>query len=94
MKSELLGILKALKLFDADNTASLTSIAMMVCIAKIAASPTLDWTILTGFFLALANYNSKRWLNRRDVKLTDTVQARVDEIESKVKALKNSQALK
>jgi hypothetical protein len=34
----------------------------MVIIVKLAIAPSLDWTVITGFFLALLNYNSKKVL--------------------------------
>jgi len=62
----LIQFLQAIRLFDQDGVLSLTNIAMMVVIYKIATATNMDWAVLTGFFLALMNYNVKKLLGKKE----------------------------
>jgi hypothetical protein len=50
-----------LKLFDPDQTLSLTNLMMLVLIVKVAIASSLDLEIVAALFLSLASYNIKKW---------------------------------
>lgn len=54
-------ILIKLKVFDADGTLSLTSVALMVVIVKIAIAKEIDIVSLGGLLVALLSYNAKKF---------------------------------
>lgn len=92
-------LLVKFKIFDADNTLSLTSVCLIVLIVKIATSP-LDYATATAFFLALLNYNSKKLLNdKKEVRAfvksneIDALEAKIDAHGQTLKAAVNSAAL-
>jgi hypothetical protein len=59
--NKLKSFLVAVKVFDAaDGSLSLTNLMMMVLIGKIAFTPSMDWTVVSSLFLALASYNLKK----------------------------------
>lgn len=80
-------ILRALKIFDADNTLSLTSIGVMVILVKIAIAPTLDWATASTLMLALLNYSYKRHLNHKVSTAKVESEGKVAEIENKISEL-------
>jgi hypothetical protein len=87
-------LLRALQIFDRDNKLSLTSLALMVIIVKLAVAPTLDWTVITVFFISLLNYNAKKLINKSsDDKNTIDIE-RITGVEEAIKNLKNMIALK
>lgn len=51
--------LKFLNLTDRSNNLSITNVAVIVLISKIAVSP-LDWPTAAGLLVALLNYSHKR----------------------------------
>lgn len=63
LETRMKGMLQSLKIFDADNTLSLTSVGVMVLIGKIATAPNIDWPTTASLMLALLSYNFKRKLN-------------------------------
>lgn len=92
--NKLKAILRSLQIFDRDNKLSLTSLALMVIIAKLAVAPTLDYTIITTFFLALLNYNSKKLINKHTDDKTIADQERISSVEEAIKQVKTMIALK
>ncbi|HEY9661958.1 MAG TPA: hypothetical protein V6C65_26175 [Allocoleopsis sp.] len=86
--------LKAVKLFDPDNTLSLSNVAMMTVIAKLATTQDLDWTVLTAFFFTLLNHNSRKWFAKEKAQKTVTDQEKLTEMEKAVQAIKTSMALR
>lgn len=66
----------------------------MVIIVKIALAPTIDWTVLTGFFLALLNYTGKKLITKKADDVNAAAEARLAAIESRVQSVANSMALK
>lgn len=65
-------LLVTLKVFDSDKTLSLTSIGVMIILAKIAVAPVLDWATAATLLLALLSYNHKKILRSREkVKAND-----------------------
>ena len=91
---KLQAVLRSLQLFDRDNKLSLTSIALMVIICKLALAPTLDWTIITTFSLALLNYNSKKLITKHSDDKNTIDQERITGVEEAIKQVKNMIALK
>lgn len=87
-------LLKALKLMDPDNTLSLSNIAMMVVIVKLATTQTLDWTILTSFFLVLLNHNARKAFRVKSESKTIADQDRLSMVEDALKSVKTALAFK
>jgi hypothetical protein len=87
---QVLSVLKAIKVFDPDNTLSLSNVAMMVIIGRLATTQQLDWTVLVGFFLTLLNHNSRKWFakSKASKELTDT--AKLEELAATVQKLNNA----
>jgi hypothetical protein len=80
-------LLAKLKLFDADGTLSLSNIAMAVVIFKLATAGSLDWTVLTAFFLALLNHNArKHWRGKAESKQVKDTE-RLDQLETTIKSI-------
>ena len=94
-------LLIALRLLDADETLSLTSITLMVLIVKLAVAPQLDWTVLTAFFMSLLSYNAKKFSNHKKVEadrkhdsLTTDNHKRLETAEKDIKELRSAMSLK
>jgi len=60
MKDKLLKLLKFCNLTDKDNNLSISNIAVIVVIIKIALAATLDWATAATLLMALLNYGHKR----------------------------------
>lgn len=61
-------VLRFFNLLDRGNKLSITNIAVIVLIVKMALAPAFDWTAATGLFVALFNYAHKRSeTNKRDI---------------------------
>ena len=86
--------LKALQIFDQSNKLSLTSLALMVIIVKLAMAPTLDWSIITVFFISLLNYNAKKLINKSSEDKVIADQSRLTTVEDAIKQVKTMIALK
>lgn len=84
---KLQAVLRSLQIFDATNKLSLTSLALMVIIYKLAEAPTLDWTILTGFFLALLQYSGKKLINAKESAKAISDQDKLLSVESTIASL-------
>lgn len=52
--------LKFLNLLDRAGKLSITNMAVYVLLVRMAAEPTLDWTVVAGLFATLINYGHKR----------------------------------
>ncbi len=89
-----ISFLKATKVFDPDNTLSLSNVAMMVVIAKLAVAPELDWTVLTAFFLTLLNHNSRKVLRQKEQSKSVGDTEKLTQLETAVQAIKTSMALR
>jgi hypothetical protein len=86
--------LRALQIFDSSNKLSITSIAMMVIIVKLALAPTLDWAIITAFFLSCLNYTGKKLINRSAENKSIGDIERITSVEEAIRQVKNALALK
>jgi hypothetical protein len=84
---KLLSFLKATKVFDPDNTLSLSNVAMMVIVARLAVAPNLDWTILTAFFVTLLNHNARKHWAKTKASKEIADQEKLKELEETVKKL-------
>ena len=93
-------LLAQARILDDDKTLSLTSILLMVAIARLAIFPADAYTvgILT---LALANSNLKKYSNHKRIEHQDAVRGlgdverqRVDKIEAEIKLLNQAISLK
>ena len=91
---KLQAFLRSLQIFDATNKLSLTSLALMVIIVKLAMAPTLDWTIITTFFLALLNYTGKKLINKSSDNQAEATQSKITSLEDTIKQIKNMMILK
>lgn len=65
VKTKTKSLLRTLKIFDPDNTISLTNVGVMVLLTKIALAPSIDWPTTATLLLSLLSYNFKRHLNRK-----------------------------
>lgn len=65
VKTKTKSLLRTLKIFDPDNTVSLTNVGVMVLLTKIALAPSIDWPTTATLLLSLLSYNFKRHLNRK-----------------------------
>lgn len=83
-----------LKIFDVDGTLSITSLMMFVLIGKVAATSTMDWTIISAMFLGLANYNGKKWFAKSKASKDLSDKARIEAVEKEVKSLTSTISLK
>lgn len=95
---ELLGnrlptLLVILRIFDSDRTLSLTSIGVMIILAKIAAAPVLDWATAATLLLALLSYNAKKVMRSKE-KAAETESAdKLKEVEDKIQELNKAFAV-
>ena len=89
-----LSILRALKLFDPDNTLSLSNVAMMVVVFKLATAEGLDWTVLTAFFLTLLNHNARKAFRAKSESKSIADQARLSQVEQAIQSVKSMLALR
>jgi len=53
-------ILGFFQLTDINNRLSISNIAVMVILVKIALSPVIDWVVVGGLLISLLNYGYKR----------------------------------
>lgn len=85
--NKLLAFLKSAKILDQDETLSLSNVAMMVIIGRLALAQGIDWATLAAFFLALLNHNArKHWAGAKASKeITDT--ERLAQLEKHVEKL-------
>lgn len=74
-------ILKFLNLLDKDENLSITNIAVIVLLTKIALINTLDWPVVASLLLALINYGHKR------TKLTELSEKQLENIQETVKTV-------
>ena len=87
-------LLVKLKIFDSDNTLSITSLMMLVLIFKVGMSPTIDWSIISALFLGLANYNGKKWFAKARLSKQLSDVSRMENLEKEVKYLTNATSFK
>lgn len=93
MKSKHLELLIASRVYDPDGTVSLTSVLMMVLIIKLAVMP-VDWGTAVALFMALANFNAKKWfaVAREAKRVSD--QEKLEKLQADVRSLSAAQAIK
>ena len=73
MKKFFLRTLEFFRLIDKNSNLSLSNVAVMVLIFKIAYAATIDWTAVAGLMLALLNYSYKRHNESKTPKVDDSV---------------------
>ena len=61
-------LLKFLQLTDRQGDLSITNIATIVVITKIALAVSLDWGVISGLLITLLNYGHKRHEANKSVK--------------------------
>ena len=91
---KLLSLLKALKIFDPDNTLSLTNLALIVLIAKLTTAQQLPLEHLAALFMALVSYNGKKFLRYKTEKRTESTEKSIQNIQDQVKSLTSAVSLK
>jgi len=87
-------LLRALKITDADNSISLTSIGVMVLLTKIALAPTIDWAVAASLLLTLLSYNYKRHLSHKATQAAKADETKLEEVERKIAELNQAFAVK
>lgn len=80
--------LKMLKLFDQDNTLSLSNLAMIVVLAKLATASNLDWSVLTAFFVVMLNHNARKVFTKLKTDKEDAATAQVETDKSELDWIK------
>lgn len=89
------GILTFLRLVDAhDGNLSLTNLAVIITLAKLAIAPVTSFVDVGTLFIALASYSYKKVVNK-DVQAQvetsndelNSLKSKLDEVESKVSAI-------
>lgn len=70
LKTKTLTCLKTFKIFDKDNSLSITNIGVMALLGKMIASPTIDWPTASALLLTLLSYNFKKTLLAKEAKVT------------------------
>lgn len=79
---------------DSGGVLSLTNALLLVLIAKIAVSPALDWQVICALFLALANYNGKKWLAKLSEDKVIKDSDRLKALETEIKGIVSAMTLK
>lgn len=94
-------LLVKLRLFDADNTLSLTNVTLIVLIVKLALIPSPDLPTLAGLITGLSAYNVKKVFAHAKQVQVDKVQGlgdlerqRLDKLEESTKQLQQAISLK
>lgn len=77
-------VLAFFRLLDAEGQLSLTNIAFMVILGKIATAPTLDWASLAALLVAIGNYSFTRYTK---AKKTSSQKSAVEELSEKLQEL-------
>lgn len=97
MKKFFCSILRFLNLVDRSCNLSITNIALIVLLVKLAIAPTFTLPEVAAFFLALLNYGHKRHETNKaiaqEVPLVETVPQAVDlaPIQAEIDSLKANQ---
>lgn len=86
-------LLTALKITDPDNTISLTSIGVMIILAKIALAPTLDWATAATLLLALLSYNAKKVIRSKEKVRAADDDNKLKQVEDKIAELNKAFAV-
>jgi hypothetical protein len=83
--SILKSILKFLNVLDANENLSITNLAVIVALVKLAIAPTASITEAGTLLIALANYGHKRFVNAQEVEVPeDTVTPKVEAMQTKL----------
>lgn len=86
-------LLTALKITDPDNTISLTSIGVMIILAKIAWAPALDWATAATLLLALLSYNAKKVIRSKEKVRAADDDNKLKQVEDKIAELNKAFAV-
>lgn len=65
MKNFLIRVLDFFNLLDHKKNLSISNIAVIILLVKIAMSPTIDWAVVSALLLSLLNYSHKRTVNSK-----------------------------
>jgi len=93
MRAALTRVLVQLRILDADGTVSLSSLVLIVAIAKLALAPVAP-PALAALLLALLNYNAKKAFTRSGAKAELAIVNRMTEVERELKALTTVQSMR
>lgn len=97
-KSKIMKALDFLNLLDYHKKLSITNVAVIIMVVKLAFIPTFNLTEVAAFFIAMLNYGHKRIQNNQiettEKKSTESIIAEIDEIKSKVSAIDLKTGLK
>jgi len=66
MKRRLLKILDFVRLLDENGTLSLTNIAVIVVLVKLALDPALNYQAVAALLGVIGSYSFKRWTQRTE----------------------------
>ena len=94
LKSKITPLLMKWKIFDPDETLSLSNVALMVLVVKMAIAPQLDFPTLTAFFAVLLNHNAKKNWNRLKVSKQIADTDRLAKLEQEQKAINQAIAMR
>jgi hypothetical protein len=90
MKEKLMVFLKAAKIFDQDNTLSLSNVAFAVVITKLALAAALDWAIIVPFALTLLNHNGRKFWRAKEKAKDVADKAALEKLQADVRTLTNA----
>lgn len=76
--------LRLARITDEDNTVSLSSLLMWVMAVKVALSPACGLPELSCLFLALLNYNARKFWQSRRHKYSDETLAALNNLNAKI----------
>lgn len=79
--------LSFLNLLDQQHKVSITNVAVVVLIVKIAAAPTLDFPTVAALLLSLLNYADKRRTNSNATKTNDETASTLSNLKSQMSSL-------
>ena len=82
------------KIFDADNTLSLSNVMLAVIIVRLACTPILDWATLAGLSLALMNHNGRKYFAKDKASKVVSDQDKLASLTNDVKTLSNAISFK
>lgn len=101
MKQRLIQILAFLRLLDENAQLSLTNIAVIVILAKMAIEPTLDYAAVAATLGVIGTYGFKRYTQRKSKPLQSAkdeefqdVQKTISELGSDIDKLKIAQGFR
>lgn len=90
MRAKLLKFLDFFRLLDEDGVLSLTNIAVIIVLVKLAIEPSLDYTAVGALLTVIGSYTFKRYTQRRknaETVIPEDIPKAIEELKAKVTQL-------